>query len=74
VAAVDGENESERADQLLGPAQAGQPPGRGEITQVLRDGEVVVERRVLRAVAECPGQPDLAAVRGQDLQQGRRNN
>ena len=64
----------ELADQLVGAVQRGQPVGGGEVAQVLLDGEVVVEHRVLRAVAERPGQGDGAAVggqgAGQDLQQG----
>ena len=39
------------AEQFLGLAQAGQPPGGGELTQVLADGHGVIQHRALRAVA-----------------------
>ena len=49
--------------------------GGGEVVQMLLDGEVVVEYRDLRAVAQRSVQLDPPPVRGQgageDLQQGR---
>lgn len=53
---------AEEADEYTAAAQAGQAVGGGEVAQVLLDGETRVQDGVPRAVAEGPGQDDVAAV------------
>ncbi|KUN09376.1 hypothetical protein AQI95_06075 [Streptomyces yokosukanensis] len=53
----------QRARDLLGVAEVGEPERGLEVQQVLADGEGVVEDDVLRAVAETAPVADGAAAR-----------